>query len=269
VTYLITPQQTLSIARQGGIGDNSLALSGTAVLTFSKIIVDHLTELCSLKDIEWISPRYHPYCAADVIKRGVYKEMDVIVLVPPMGASPLACILEDLIACGIQTVLLACAAWSLGPPVDFGDLIIPSFSVGLDGTSIHYGNIHGYISAESVVVDALTMACNKRGEKIHVGGNVTCEALYRISPKMVVGARQHGCLSMENGEVNTLFAVTQALDILGGVLFQPYIDLQEGWNPACLFDSYPVACRSQAEIVLDAGLQLSKIVDRSADIINS
>ena len=254
---LITPEQTLSAARQAGLGDETLKLSGIAVLTFSKAVVDRLDELCALEDAEWISPLHHPYAAAQIVKRCAFEGIGVTVLVPPMGASPLACIVEDLAACGAQAVFLVCAAWSLGPPVRFGDLIVPAFSVGPDGTSIHYGNISGHVSADPVVVEALAAACRERGATVHVGGNATCEALYRITPKMAEEFRRRGCLCMENGEASTLFAVTSTLNILGGVLFQPYIELAQGWDPARLRDQrYRDACRLQAEVVLEASTQL-------------
>ncbi len=140
MTWLITPEQTLSAARQAGLGDGELKLGGVAVLTFSKAVVDWLQALCGLEDTAWITPYHHPYAAAEIVKRGAFEGIDVTVLVPPMGASPLACIVEDLVACGVQAIFLVCAAWSLGSPVQFGDLIVPAFSVGPDGTSIHYGN---------------------------------------------------------------------------------------------------------------------------------
>jgi uridine phosphorylase len=174
-----------------------------------------------------------------------------------MGASPLACIVEDLAACGVQAVFLVCAAWSLGPPVRFGDLTVPAFSVGPDGTSIHYGNTSGQVSADPAVVEALAAAGGERGATVHVGGNATCEALYRITPEMAEEFRHWGCLCVDNGEASTLFAVVRVLNILGGVLFQPYIELAQGWNPALLRDQrYRDACCLQAEVVLEASVQL-------------
>jgi uridine phosphorylase len=259
MTWLITPQQTLSAARQAGLGDEALKLSGVAVLTFSKAVVDRLEELCALKDAEWISALHHPYAAAHIVKRGEFDGLDVTVLVPPMGASPLACMVEDLAACGVQAVFLVCAAWSLGPPVRFGDLIVPAVSVGPDGTSIHYGNTSNHVSADPVVVEALAAACRERGTTVHVGGNATCEALYRITPEMAEEFRHRGCLCMDNGEASTLFAMAHTLNILTGVLFQPYIELTQGWDPARLRDQrYRDACRLQAEVVLEASVQLRR-----------
>lgn len=259
MTWLITPEQTLSAARQAGVDDEVLKLSGVAVLTFSKAVVDRMEELCALEDVEWISPLHHPYAAAQIAKRGAFEGIGVTVLVPPMGGSPLACIVEDLVACGVQAVFLVCAAWSLGPPVQFGDLIVPTFSVGHDGTSIHYGNSQDEVHAAPEMVNALGEACRALGARHHVGGNGTCEALYRITPQMANDFWRRGCLCMDNGEASTLFAVARTLNILGGVLFQPYIELAQGWDPARLRDErYRDACRLQAEVVLEASTQLRR-----------
>jgi uridine phosphorylase len=255
--YLITSRQILSAARLAGLREGQLVTPGIAVLTFSNAVMERLEELCGLEDMAWLSPLHHPYAAAYVVKRGAYQGWGVTALVPPMGASPLACIVEDLVACSAKAVFLVCAAWSLGPPVGFGDLIVPAFSTGPDGTSIHYGNSLGHVSADPAVVATLAGACQGRGVGVHVGGNASCEALYRITPQMVEEFRQQGCLSMDNGEASTLFAVTEALGVRGGVLFQPYIELERGWDPARLRDErYRDACCLQAEVVIEAGIQL-------------
>lgn len=257
--FLITPQQTLAATRWSGLDDERLALSGIAVLTFSKAVMDRLEELCGLADAEWLSPLHHPYAAPHVVKRGMFEASSVTALVPPMGASPLSCIVEDLVACGVKAIFLVCAAWSLGPPVSFGDLIVPAFSVGPDGTSIHYGNPQGEVHAAPEIVNALTEACRALDARYHVGGNGTCEALYRITPGMADDFRRRGCLCMDNGEANTLFATARALNVLGGVLFQPYIELERGWDPARLGDErYRAACRLQAEVVLQASIRLGR-----------
>ena len=258
MAWLVTPEQTLSAARQAGLSDDALNLRGVAVLTFSKAVVDRLEELCGLEDVAWLAPQHHPYAAARIVKRGAFEGIEIAVLVPPMGSSPLACIVEDLVACGVQAIFLVCAAWSLGPPIHFGDLIVPAFSVGPDGTSIHYGNTSGQVQADPVVVEALAAACRERGATVHIGGNASCEALYRITPQMMEGFRERGCLCMENGEASTLFAATQALGALGGVLFQPYIELAQGWDPARLDETYRTACHLQAEAVLEASVRLRR-----------
>lgn len=255
----VSARQTLAAARQDGLSEAALNLSGVAVLTFSRGVMEHLESRCGVKEANWLGPQHHPYAAARIVKRGQFEGIEITALVPPMGSSPLACLVEDLAACGVEAVFLDCAAWSLGPPVAFGDLIIPAFSLGPDGTSIHYGNEEGHIQAPPAVVQALAAACRDKGLRHHVGGNATCEALYRITPEMAGRFRQQGCLCMENGEASTLFAVTQTRGILGGVLFQPYIELEQGWNPSRLrSERYRQACQDQAEVVIQASLHLQK-----------
>ena len=254
---LVTSAQTLQAARNAGLTEEALRLPGVAILTFSQAVIDRLGELCGLKDLAWISPSHHPYAAAEVVKRGSFEDIEVIVVVPPMGASPMGCVIEDLAACGVQAVFLVCAAWSLGPPVEIGDLIVPSFSVGWDGTSFHYGNEQGEIRAAPAVVDVLRGACEAAGSRHHVGGNASCEAMYRITRNMVADFRERGCLCMENGEASTLLAVTRTLGIAGGVLFNPYIELERGWDPAVVrSERYRAACAVQAEVALQAEVEV-------------
>jgi len=253
---LVTARQTLSAAREAGMKDEELQLSGSAVLTFNRGIIQRLDELCGLTDAEWLGSHVHPYSAPQMTKRGSYDGLDIIALIPPMGASPLACMVEDLVACGIRAVFLVCSAWSLGAPVKFGDILVPSFAVGLDGTSIHYGNWEGCVKAEPRVVAALADSARGRGRTVHVAGNASCEALYRVTSEMVERFRQGGCMSMENGEAATLFAACRSFGVPAGAIFQPYIDLTEGWNPSRLDDMYQETCRLQADIVLDAAARL-------------
>jgi uridine phosphorylase len=143
--------------------------------------------------------------------------------------------------------------------MQFGDLIVPTAARGYDGTSIHYGNREGHIAADSTIVEALIAACNERDARVHTGGVTSCEAIYRISESMMREAHKNGCVCMENGEAATTFAVTQHLGILGGVLFQPYIDLKQGWNPERLKqDEYLDTCRLQADVVLAASDRLAQ-----------
>jgi uridine phosphorylase len=256
---LISPQQTLEAARAAGRTDADLALEGAAVLTFSATILKTLQERCNLQEASWIGPGEHPYASATRFLRGRFDGVEITALIPPMGASPMACILEDLLACGVELAILLCAAWSLGPPVEMGELIVPTFAIGFDGTSIHYGNENGHASAHASVVDALSDACRTNGVRYHQGGVSSCEALYRITSQSAADAKVRGALCMDNGEGATLFAVTRALDALGGVLFQPYIYLQQGWDPTHLAsDRYRKTCELQAQVALDAVAHLGE-----------
>ena len=42
------------------------------------------------------------------------------------------------------------------------------------------------------------------------------------------------------------------------MLFQPYIELAQGWDPARLDEVYRTACHLQAEAVLEASVRLRR-----------
>jgi uridine phosphorylase len=265
--YLITAEGTLAAARRDGVEESALKVERFAVMTFNRAVLDRLTERCGLADVGWLSPRHHPYAAPEVVKRGTYQGVGVTVLVPPLGASPLACVAEDLVACGAKVLVLACAAWSLGEPVRFGDLVVPRTSIGLDGTSIHYGNRSKRVAADEELVGVLVQAARERGAAVHVGGNATCEAPYRITPRMVASFRRRGCLSMENGEASALFALARSLGIRAAALFQPYIDLTQGWDPARFDERYQATGRLQAEVALAALSRLGASAGESEAVV--
>jgi uridine phosphorylase len=253
MSWLVTAAQTVERAAAMDPKRHPQSLPAVAVLTFSRAVLDRLQALCGLEDMVWLESGRHPYATAQTVKRGIHAGREVVVLVPPMGGSPLACVIEDLAAGGVRAVFLVCAAWSLGGPVKVGDLLIPAVSLGPDGTSIHYGNSDGVAPADPATVRALGQACCERDLRYHVGANGSCEAFYRITAEMADRFRAQGCLCMDNGEASTLYAVSRALGIMGGVLFQPYIDLRQGWRPEWLRDNrYREACERQAEVVLAA-----------------
>ena len=89
MTWLITPEQTLSAARKAGMNEEALKLSGVAVLTFNKAVIDRMEELCGLQSVTWIGPHHHPYAAPELVKRGSYQGLSVTVVVPPCVAAGL------------------------------------------------------------------------------------------------------------------------------------------------------------------------------------
>ena len=68
--------------------------------------------------------------------------------------------------------------------------------------------------------------------------------------------RDQGCLCMENGETAALFALAGAHEIPVGVLLQPYIDLQEGWNLSYMGEKYQESGRLQVHAAVEASATL-------------
>ena len=146
-----------------------------------------------------------------------------------MGASPLIALCEEMIYLGAEIMFLACASWGLGEKyLQKGQVHLPSFAVGIDGTSPHYGNKDQKVVCETWCRDALATALNELDTSWNEGGVGSCEAIYQITEEMMSEFRDKGCLSIENGETAALYSLAQWRDMPIGVLLQPYIDLEKG-----------------------------------------
>ncbi|MFW9879163.1 MAG: hypothetical protein ACFFG0_39290 [Candidatus Thorarchaeota archaeon] len=53
---------------------------------------------------------FHPYAEPEQIYRGKFHDISITVLIPPMDASPIPSITEDLVNYGAKTILLICGS---------------------------------------------------------------------------------------------------------------------------------------------------------------
>jgi uridine phosphorylase len=249
--FMINPEDVRDNAIANGLNPKAIQVPGAVLLTFNRPIVDVLSELCNLKDWDWEARKFTPYCTAQKCMKGAYGELEIAVFVPPMGASPLAAFCEELVYFGARRIFLLCASWSLGEKyLKKGQIHLPNFAIGLDGTSYHYDNDEFMVSAEPGILNALEIALERSGADWRRGGVGCCEALYRITPEMVADYQKKGCLSMENGEVAALYSIAKTHEIRAGVLLQPYIDLEKGYDSSYTGEKYEETCRLQALVAV-------------------
>ncbi len=251
--FVISPKDVEREALLRGICRTELEVPPSVFLTFNRCVLEELTKACNLKDWEWPGARFTPYSAPGEGWRGKVDEQDMAVFVPPMGASPLVSLCEELILYGARTIFLLCASWGLGKAyLDEGEIHLPSFAVGMDGISPHYGNLRWRAEAEPRAFKALATALDRVGAVWKEGGVGCCEAFYRITPELADSFREQGCLSMENGEVAALYSLAKEHDIPIGVLLQPYIDLEQGWKTSFMGEKYTETGRLQVHAAIEA-----------------
>ncbi len=251
--FLIDPEQMKMEMQKGGVSESEFETPETIVLTFSTHISEEIRQRCQMADWKWVGWKYAPYSIPNHAWIGEYDNNGIGLLVPPMGASPLIALCEELIHFGTEVILLLCASWSLGEGyLKKGEIHLPSFSTGIDGTSIHYGNKRGRVNSEPFAFRALSETMTDIGIEYSVGGVGSCEAFYRINNEMLDTFRESGCLSMDNGEAISLYALAQQTGKKIGILLQPYIDLTKGWSISYMDDDYKRTCKSQADVALSA-----------------
>jgi uridine phosphorylase len=251
--FVIEPQDVRSNAVARGVDPEDLLVPDAVVITFNRSIIGEFARLCNLCDWDWQATKYMPYGSPQTCMKGEHDEMELALFVPPMGASPIAAFCDELIAYGARTILLLCASWSLGEEyLQKGQIHLPSFAVGMDGTSFHYGNTTFRVDADPTTLEILTGLLDEEGVVWKQGGVGCCEAFYRITREMVEDYRKQGCLSMENGEVAALYSLAKSRGIHAGVLLQPYLDLERGIDLSYVDEKYHETCIEQARIALKA-----------------
>jgi hypothetical protein len=256
--YLITPSDVEKEALHQGWDRSALEVPGLIFLTFNQAVIEELTALSQMEEWEWPAAGLSP-AVSPLFKgwRGKIDDLEMAAFVPPMGASTLVSFCEELIHYGAQVIFLLCASWGLGREyLDEGEIHLPSFAVGVDGTSPHYRNIAGRVDAEPRALKALAAALNGLEATWKEGGVGSCEAFYRITADLAHEFRQQGCLSMENGETAALFSLARVRQVAIGVLLQPYIDLEQGWSLSYMGERY----RESGKLQVRAALQASRTI---------
>jgi len=256
--YLINPADVEEQALIHGIDRSALEVPRLIFLTFNQSVLEALTNLASTEEWEWPAATFSP-AFSPLFKgwRGQIGDQAVAVFVPPMGPSTITSFCEELIRYGARVIFLLCASWGLGKEyLADGEIHLPSFAAGIDGTSPHYGNRDGRVEAEPRAFQALAAPLDKMGATWKEGGVGSCEAFYRITPAMVDAFRQQGCLSMENGETAALFALARGHEIPIGVLLQPYIDLEQGWSLSYMGERYRETGKLEAQAAVKASRAL-------------
>jgi uridine phosphorylase len=258
-SFAITSTDVIHEAKALGVRKKQSAVPEIVVLTFSNWIVKTLTKVCTLRSWEWPFGKYSPYYTVFQSWKGSIHNKEIAVFIPPMSASPIMVFGEDLISNGAKIIFLLCASWSLGNKyLKKGQIHLPTYAQGLNGTTFHYGDRHFKAEAEARGLRALSGALESVKADWKSGGVGSCEAFYRISLKMINGFRKQGCLSMENGEVAALFMLAKIYDVCIGVLLQPYINLEKGWSSSYMDKKYRKTCHLQALAALRAISMLKK-----------
>jgi len=219
------------------------------ILFFSGSLLEYLKKEANVEKIEWLAP-YHPYTTGELFK-GKYQGIPITAISPPMGASPISSLAEDLISCGAKVILLVCGAWGIGRNVKLLDYIIPTHGIGIDGTSIHYGReLDEELEIDPRIVEILVEETKKRTKNYHVGKNYSKEAFYMITYEEIGKLQNKGVISIENGEINVLATICNLKGVKFGAIFYSYCNLLEGWKIPWRSENYRECVYLEAEIAL-------------------
>ncbi|MFX0033565.1 MAG: hypothetical protein ACFFGP_04155 [Promethearchaeota archaeon] len=248
--YCLSSENVIETAvKYSNKAKQEFSCSKFVILLFSNSLLDYLKKKINMVSTKWLSP-YHPY-ASNQLHKGVYKGIPISAIMPPMGASPIASVAEDLISCGAEVLLLVCGAWGIAQNVKLLDFLIPTHAIGPDGTSIYYGRNPNDISIiDKEIVNIFSNEIEKRTMDYHIGKNYSIEAFYRIDIEQVKNLQSNGFVSIENGEVNALTTVATMKQVRFGAIFYSYYNPLAGWNVPWFQEDYKKCVELEGEITL-------------------
>jgi uridine phosphorylase len=257
--YCLSPKDVIQAAMKANNKNmKDFDVDPYILIIFSRELLNYLKENINLKESDWLLP-FHPY-GGGKLHRGNYDGIPISVVLPSMGASPMASLTEDLIYCGGKIILLVCGSWGIGENVKIFDYIIPTHGLGPDGTSLHYGRrINEEIELSKEIIDCFIEETKNRTNYYHIGKNYSKEAFYQIKKSEILELQKLGCISMENGELNVLATICYRNNVDFGVIFYSYYNPLDGWKISWNDDRYKECVNLEGDIALATIKRLKSI----------
>ncbi|NIP41220.1 MAG: hypothetical protein GWN61_00730, partial [candidate division Zixibacteria bacterium] len=95
--YMLHPGDIEKNALRLGVSPDDMCVSGTTILTFNEAILESLRVSCNLRERRVLNSTLSPYAFPMRSLEGTFEGQSLSVLIPPMGASPIAAFCEELI----------------------------------------------------------------------------------------------------------------------------------------------------------------------------
>jgi len=250
--FCINSQDVLNTAiKVSGKNKEDFRVAPYGIIYFSNFLFKYLSKEIKLEQDEWLAP-YHPYASA-FVSNGNYQGIPISVIQPPMGASPLSCVVEDLIYCGAKVILLVCGSWGIGKNIELLDYIIPTHTSGPDGTSGYYGrDINEEMEIDPEIFNIILNESKKQTGNYHIGKNYSIEAFYHMNKLNILKLQQNNFISIENGELNVIASICRLKKVNFAAIFYSYFNPFIGWEVPWIKDNYRICVERQGEIALGA-----------------
>jgi len=147
-----------------------------------------------------------------------------------VGGPATAIIVEELVACGISTVVAVDIAGSLGAGLHSGAVVLAEGAICADGTSPHYAPASQIVPASSELVSRLFRGLRARDIDFSHGLVWSTDAPFRETQSQLDAFREIGA-ALVDMETAALFATAAALGIKAASVLVVADELFGGWRP--------------------------------------
>lgn len=174
----------------------------------------------------------------------------------PVGAAAAVMLVEEMIACGMEVLIVTGAAGSLQPEAPIGSIIVPTAAIREEGTSHHYVPSDALAEASREAVAAIGSVLRERDLPYVSGLHWTTDAVYREHREKIDRYRSAGVLAVDM-ELSALYTVAAYRNIECGAVLAISDELHgDAWDLG-FDDTRFVQAMGQAGIVaLEAARRL-------------
>ncbi|TAK66912.1 MAG: hypothetical protein EPO22_03415, partial [Dehalococcoidia bacterium] len=181
----VDPLRTVEFTcERRGVTREQLGVRRVAVGTFSSQLTRVLAGQCGAKPLEhWLrGPGEPAFLTAD----------GITIATLPVGAPGAVILAEEMIACGMEALVVTGSAGSLQPHLPIGSIVVPTEAIREEGTSHHYAPAGELALASPSVVDAVSEVLAERGIAFSTGRQWTTDAVYREHREKIARYRADG-----------------------------------------------------------------------------
>ena len=201
-----------------------------AVSAFSGAIVDKMVRTCNAAEVAATATAN----GRVPIHRLEHDGVDMALFLSPVGASASACIMEELIAMGVQKFMYFGACGVLDKTIRAGQIVVPHAAMRDEGTSYHYVPAADEIALDEKNVRVVEKTLEEQGVSPVVAKVWTTDAIYRETRDKAERRKEQGC-SVVDMECSALAAVAR----FRGVSFAEFLFAEdnldaEEWQPRTL-----------------------------------
>lgn len=170
---------------------------------------------------------------------------------PALGAPMAVMLLEKLIALGGRRFVVFGSCGALAPGLAVGDLLLPTWAVGQEGTSRHYPLAAAPAVSRALVAELVAFLTSRGEVPPRHGGVWTTDAPYRERAETIRRYRQHGVMAVDM-ELSALLTVAAYRGVeLAAVMVVSDLLREEGWQAGFTSRPFKTAMHAVARALFD------------------
>jgi uridine phosphorylase len=175
----------------------------------------------------------------------------------PIGAPSTVAMMEEMIACGMRTLITTGAAGSLQDYAPIGTIVVPTSAIREEGTSHHYAPHDVPAQAHPDAVAAITGQLDAQSIPYLKGENWTTDAIYREHRGKIDLYRRAGVLTVDM-ELSALWTVGAIRGVRCGAVVAVSDELHgDTWEIGFESDEMRRGITQAVRVALDAALLLA------------